>query len=446
MQARASLASSAELVSDLLVQLEQHPLPVSVDLKLDRIFQFMNKIGNPESRLPPVIHVAGTNGKGSLIAYLRAICEAAGLRVHAYTSPHLVQFHERIVVAGEQIGDDLLADVLSQVVTASRDFPLTFFESTTAAAFLAFSKVPADIVLLETGLGGRLDATNLIAKPRLTAITPVSIDHAEFLGDSLAAIAGEKAGIIKQGTSCIIGAQESDALVVLKEKADASSAPVSVCGDAWRYMPRPEKDTFDYVSKRNPDGFKRLKPALEGTHQMHNAALAIACVEQLDEFAIDEDAIRKGLADVTWAARLQPIKSGALADKLAPLDDVSLWVDGGHNPAAGKVIAAWLSRREVQRPLHIVSAMVKAKDAEGFMAPLLPYAASIQLVEIPDEPMSKQADTFLEEIAALEPSCPVRATSFDDAMREFVAANVSSCDILCCGSLYFAGYVLAKNA
>ncbi len=446
MQARAMIDTSSELVSDLLAQLEQHPLPAAVDLKLDRIFQFMNRIGNPESRLPPVIHVAGTNGKGSLIAYLRAIFEAAGLKVHAYTSPHLVQFHERIVVAGEQINDEFLADVLSQVVAASRDFPLTFFESTTAAAFLAFSKVPADIVLLETGLGGRLDATNLIAKPRLTAITPISIDHAEFLGESLAEIAGEKAGIIKPDTHCVIGAQESDALVVLKDKAEASAASISVCGDAWRYMPRPDKDTFDYVSKRNPDGFKRLRPALAGTHQMHNAALAIACIEQLEEFNIDEEAIHKGIEHASWAARLQPLESGSVVEKLSSLNDVSLWLDGGHNPAAGKVIAGWLSRREEQRPLHIVAAMVKTKDAEGFMAPLLPYAASVQLVEIPDEPMSKESADFLEEISALSPSCPVRATTFGEAIAEFVAANVSSCDILCCGSLYFAGFVLAKNA
>lgn len=410
----------------LLERLLHHPLP-EIELSLARIGLFLERVGNPHLALPPVVHVAGTNGKGSLIAFLRAMLEAAGYRCHVYISPHLVRFHERIVVAGEEIGDVALQKLLARVVKETEDFPLTFFESTTVAAFLAFVETPADIVLLETGMGGRLDATNLIPQPALTAITPVSFDHTEFLGDTLAKIAGEKAGIMKPGVPCVIGRQEAEALAALKEHARQVGAPLVVYGE----------DYDDNALRR-----EGVKLSLPGAFQYTNAAAAAACAEQLRERfpKLDAGAIRRGMESARWAARLQRLEGGAYNRLLG--EGRALWLDGGHNPSAGAVLAEWVRERDIKP--HLVMGMLQDKDAAGYLEPLAPYLASLTAVPVPDEPKSRlpgQLHDIAENLGILAFS----ADSVEEALRALGERAEEGAEVLIGGSLYLAGAVLAKN-
>lgn len=415
--------------------------PKVIDLSLDRVRRFLDRLGRPQDRLPPVIHVAGTNGKGSTLAFLRAMLEAAGKRVHVYTSPHLVRFNERIRLAGEVIGDAALVTLLERCEAANAGEPITIFEITTCAAFLAFAEVPADVVLLETGLGGRLDATNVVDRPAVTAVTRISFDHMQFLGETLADIAGEKAGIFKPGCPAVVGPQPAAVpLAVFMDKAAALSAPLSLAGRDWRVGPT--DDGFYYE-----DGRRRLtlpRPALLGEHQYGNAGTAIACLAHLP-FEVSDSAIEAGLATAEWPGRLQRLTRGPLIGPL-PLRG-QLWLDGGHNDSAGEVLAVQAARWAAadQRPLDLVVGMISSKLPEDFLAPLVPHVRRLVAIAIPDEPTTRPS----AEIAVAARAAGIAEVTEADSPAAAVAALSALDDdrprILICGSLYLAGSVLTLN-
>jgi len=411
--------------------------PKLIDLSLGRIERLLATLGNPHKKLPPVVHVAGTNGKGSTIAMLRACLEAGGYRVHAYISPHLVRFHERIRLAGQLIEEEALIALLERCEAANGRTPITYFEITTAAALLAFARIPADIVLLETGLGGRLDATNVISSPAVTAITPISLDHQAFLGDTIAAIAGEKAGILKPGVSAVLGPQPEAAEAVIEARADELGAPVYRWQREWRCKAFGDGMRFSGERWR----LDLPLPSLAGAHQIANAGLAIASLEQLRDFPLSSEAIANGLRQIEWPARLQRLTRGALVEMMPP--GWELWLDGGHNPGAGVVLADAVAGWR-DRPLYLVVGMLNTKDAAGFLGPLAPYAEVLAGVTIPGEQNPLQAET----IAAVARSVGINAmtaASVDAALTDFKTAS-SAGRVLICGSLHFAGTVLKENS
>ncbi|HYD99632.1 MAG TPA: folylpolyglutamate synthase/dihydrofolate synthase family protein, partial [Alphaproteobacteria bacterium] len=390
-------------------------------------------------RLPPVVHVAGTNGKGSTLAFLRAVLEAAGHRVHVYTSPHLVRFHERIRLAGRLIDEAALLGLLEDCERANGDAPITFFEVTTAAAFKAFAETPADVVLLETGLGGRLDATNVVPDPAVCAITRISMDHMQFLGDSLEAIAGEKAGIFKPGRPCIVAPQPAAAVTdTLRARAAAVGAPLAEAPRDWRVA-----ETADgFAFESNGRSLALPRPALPGRHQLDNAGTALACLPHIP-LAVDDGAIRRGLLAAEWPARLQRLGRGPLAEALPP--GCQLWLDGGHNDSAGEVLAEQARRWAAADglPLRLVYAMLSTKRPEDFLSPLAPHLDAVRTVAIPGDHASLGA----AELAALVRSAGIAgaapAADVAEAVRDLAA--VGPCRVLIVGSLYLAGTVLAEN-
>lgn len=417
--------------------------PKLIDLSLHRVLRLLGKLGDPQKKLPPVVHVAGTNGKGSTVAYMRATLEASGRRCHVYTSPHLVHFHERIRLAGALIGEDHLIEVLEECERVNGGEPITFFEITTSAAFLAFARVPADVVLLETGMGGRLDTTNVVDRPAVTAITPISMDHMDHLGDTLGKIAAEKAGIFKEGAPAVIGPQPDEAGAVLDAKARALSAPLHRADREWRCQAT--ADGMRYEGKRFALDLPR--PALLGAHQIVNAGTAIACLEMLNALPVTETHLKRGLAEVDWPARLQRLRKGPLVDLLP--QGWELWLDGGHNAGAGEVLAsvarAWATRDVNKGPLHLIYGMLNTKEPEGFLKPLAPLVADLKAVTIPGAEASLPA----EQSAAKARSCGIDAKAMPDiatAIRAIVAASPSPGRVLICGSLYLAGVVLSENA
>lgn len=415
--------------------------PKVIDLSLGRIEGLLAKLGNPERRLPPVIHVAGTNGKGSTVAFLRAMAEAAGLRVHVYTSPHLVHFHERIRLAGHFIEDDRLAGLLEMVEQVNGGEPITFFEITTAAAFLAFAEEPADLVLLEVGLGGRLDATNVIQAPAVSVLTRISMDHLQFLGDSIGAIAAEKAGIIKPGCPVVAGPQADMAVAdVFQDVATRLGSPLALASRDWSV--EATADGFRYR-----DAARTLDlplPALAGAHQIANAGTAIAAVTQL-ALPIGEVAVRQGLASVEWPARLQHLRRGPLVEMLPSGWDLHL--DGGHNDSAGEVLARHLAGwRADGRPLDIIFGMLGSKRPLDFLRPLAPHVRRLRAVAIPGEAASVTA----AEAADFARQAGMEAADFPDvttALADLVALGRDGVParVLICGSLYLAGTILAAN-
>jgi len=408
--------------------------PKLIDLSLGRIERLLAALGNPQDRLPPVVHVAGTKGKGSTVAMMRAFLEAAGYRAHVYTSPHLVRFHERIRVAGQLIDEEALIALLEECERANGDKPITFFEITTAAALLAFVRTPADIALLEVGLGGRLDATNVVRRPSVTAITPVSLDHQAFLGDTVAAIAGEKAGILKPGAPAVIAAQSDDAEAVIEERAAALGAPLFRSGHEWRCEAAG-------VGMRFAGERWKLDlplPSLIGAHQIVNAGTAIASLERLGGFSLTPEAIADGLRHIDWPARLQHLTRGALVDQLRGWE---VWLDGGHNPLAGQVLAE-VAAGWRDRPLCLVVGMMNTKDAAGFLAPLAPYTEMLVAVTIPGEKNALPADAITAAARSVGIAAH-SAGSISEAIR-YLAGHRSG-RVLICGSLYFAGKVLGEN-
>ncbi len=428
--------------SDMLLERMKALHPQSIDLSLGRIEKLLAALGHPERKLPPVVHVAGTNGKGSLLAYLRATAEALGKRVHVYTSPHLVNFHERIVLAGPEgsapIGEAQLVDCLARAEAANNGELITHFEITTAAAFLAFSETPADLLLLETGLGGRLDATNVVEKPLATAITPISIDHVSFLGNTLSAIAGEKAGILKAGVPCIVGRQEVEALRVVEARAEELGVPLHVFGRDFDAFEQHHRLIFQTETRL----IDLPLPRLQGRHQIDNAGAAIALASLVFGDALTTPALERGLTEAQWPARLERLASGGGLYNYVG-EGTEIWLDGGHNAAGGQAIAHALAEfdERVPRPVHLIWGMMETKDAYAFVAPFKGLVERVYTVPIPDEANAFDADT-LARIAASEGFDATAALSVPHALLQSQAALSRPGRVLICGSLYLAGHVL----
>ncbi|MDR6291517.1 dihydrofolate synthase/folylpolyglutamate synthase [Inquilinus ginsengisoli] len=428
-------AADLEAALDRLTHLH----PKRIDLSLGRTNRLLAAVGDPHLRLPPVVHIGGTNGKGSTTAFLRAFLEQAGYRVHVYTSPHLVRFHERIRLAGSLIDSATLVELLERVERANDGQPVSFFEATTVAAFLAFAEVPADAVLLEVGLGGRFDTTNVVPRPAATAITRISMDHMQFLGDTIEKIAAEKAAIAKPGVPMVVAPQKSDAAVaVLIQAAEAADAPLHLAGRDWSVVPAADGFTLHTAAGDRP----YPRPALPGDHQFANAATAIRLRDLLAGFDIPEDAVRRGVASVEWPGRLQRLTRGPLSALLPA--DWELWLDGGHNDSAGEVLGQWLGGLD-PRPLHLVCGMLESKEPQAFLRPLAPFARSIRTVRIPGEEASLPAEALADHARAAGLADVAAADSLDAAVFAAAQGAGRSGRVLICGSLYLAGRVLAAN-
>ena len=394
-------------------------------------------LGNPHERLPPVIHVAGTNGKGSTVAIMRAVLEVAGYKTHVYTSPHLVRFAERIRLSGGLIDETLLLELLEHVETANAGKPITFFEVTTAVAFLAFSQIPADVVLLETGLGGRFDATNVIARPRVTALSSISMDHMQYLGDTLTAIAGEKAAIMKRGVPCVSVAQSREAADVIVVAAQDIGAPLKLQNHHWTVSER-GSDGLSFAGENNQ--WQLPLPGLLGKHQYDNTGLALAALDQ-SAFAIPPFAVRAGMRKVEWPARAQRLTRGSLVDLLS--SGWELWLDGGHNAGAGAVIAALAAEVWADRPLHLVCSMLTTKAAEDYLRPLAKVAASFTAVPNPGNDMAFSP----ADLAAAATAAGMKQVEIaEDAAQALARLPGTRGRVLICGSLYYAGEILKQNS
>jgi dihydrofolate synthase/folylpolyglutamate synthase len=440
--------------------------PKRIDLSLDRVQRLLAALDHPERKLPPVIHVAGTNGKGSTIAFLRAILEAAGQRVHVYTSPHLVRFNERFRLGaqpqpdvsdfghsmsntgkpkfgyeGRLVSDDELTATLEECERANAGAPITVFEITTAAGLLLFARHPADVLLLEVGLGGRLDATNVVDQPLATIITRISIDHTDFLGDTLDKIAAEKAGILKRGVPAIVAAQSRDALAVIERQAAKLSAPLKIAGEDWTATE--ERGRLVY---QDETGLLDLPaPKLYGRHQFENAGLAIAALRAIKPFKIPPAAFEAGMIKAEWPARLHRLGQGGLVE-LAPAGS-ELWLDGGHNPDGGRAVAAALADLEerVSRPLVLIVGMLASKDCEGFLRNFTGLARRLIAVPVPGAENGLSAEAVADAARAIG----LPATSRDNLTEALETARKLDLDppprILITGSLYLAGEVLREN-
>ncbi|HEX5779157.1 MAG TPA: folylpolyglutamate synthase/dihydrofolate synthase family protein [Xanthobacteraceae bacterium] len=439
----AKAARDQEQAEELIARLAKlHPK--KIDLSLARLERLLARLGNPERKLPPVIHVAGTNGKGSTVAFLRSMMEAAGLGVHVYTSPNLVRFNERIRLAhkdgGQFVSDIELADALATCERLNAGDPITFFEITTAAAFLVYSRHSADALLLEVGLGGRLDATNVIDRAAATVITPVSIDHTEFLGPTVKDIAAEKAGILKRGVPAIVAHQEAQVLGVIERVAHKLGAPLAVSGEQWRA--HEESGRLVYA---DDEGLLDLPlPRLMGRHQIENAGTAIAALRFSRAFPVSPAAIEAGISGADWPARMQNLSTGRLLPLLPPGSE--LWLDGGHNVAGGLAIAAALAELEERapRPLVLVVGMLGTKDTDGFLACFSDLARHVFAVPVPAEIARTPEDVAAaahEVGLAAEP-----AASVEEALSRVATLKLETPPrVLITGSLYLAGAVLAAN-
>jgi dihydrofolate synthase/folylpolyglutamate synthase len=419
--------------------------PKKIDLALDRILRLLTALGNPQLKLPPVIHVAGTNGKGSACAFIRAMLEAQGLKVHVHTSPHLVRFHERIRLAGKLISEEALVSLLEEVEQVNAGREITFFEITAAAMFLAFSRAPADALVLEVGLGGTYDATNVVPHPAMTVIQPVGMDHREFLGDDLAGIAAEKAGIIKKGVPLVMGPQNEIARHVILRQADRLGVPVFEFGQD--FASRQEHGRMVYEDEV---GLLDLPlPKLVGRHQIENAGVAIAALRHAGRNWGQDVAVERGLATVEWPARLQRLHKGPLVE--AAPKGAEVWLDGGHNPHGAEAVSRAMADMEEhgERPLYLICGMLANKDALGFLRAFNGLARHVVTVAIPGEAASLGAGALYDAArrAGLD-SAP--AEDLEDAMLQIMAwTRLDDSDapprILICGSLYLAGVVLAEN-
>ena len=420
------------LGSDAVLERMMTLHPKIIDLTMQRVERLLAALGHPERALPPVIHIAGTNGKGSTQAMIRAGLEAGGSLVHAYTSPHLARFHERIRLAGELISEEALTALLDECVKANGPDEITFFEITTCAAFLAFARVKADYTLLEVGLGGRLDATNVVDDPVLTVITPVSIDHQQYLGDTLPEIAGEKAGIIKRLVPVVVGPQEPEGMDVIEARALRLGAPVLAYGQQWSVSE--ERGRLIY---QDENGLLDLPlPNLPGPFQIFNAGAAIAALRALGK---DQAACEAAVTSAFWPARMQRLRFGPLVEA-AP--EVEVWLDGGHNPAGGAAVAETLARMPA-RETHLICGMLNTKDVRGYMHPLAPHVTRLHAVSIPGEKNTLPAEATCEAATAVGIKA-VTAASVAAALAQIVA-DCPNARVLICGSLYLAGGVLREN-
>ena len=418
--------------SDVILERMMALHPKVIDLTLDRVWRLLAALDNPQNDLPPVVHIAGTNGKGSTQAMIRAGLEAAGKHVHAYTSPHLARFHERIRLAGDLIAEDHLSTVLDECYSKNGGENITYFEITTCAALLAMARTPADYTLLEVGLGGRLDATNVIDSPAVSIITPISIDHEAFLGNTLTKIAGEKAGIIKRGCPVIVGPQTDEAMDVIEATAARLGAPIFAYGQHW-HIAR-ERDRLVYQDEA---GLLDMPlPNLPGAHQYQNAGAAIAALRYL---GFDAAACEAAVSTAQWPARMQRLKRGPVIDA-AP--DAEIWLDGGHNPAAGEAIGAHLASLP-KRPTYLICGMLNTKDIGGYLRPMAEQAEHLFAVSIPGETNTLPAQDTAN--AALTAGMAAStALSVQNAVEEIVRITPRA-RILICGSLYLAGNILKTH-
>ncbi len=419
--------------------------PNRIDLSLDRMHRLLEQLDHPERKVPPVIHVAGTNGKGSTVAYLRAMLEAAGLRVHAYTSPYLVRINESFRLGrpggGVLVNDDELLAAFDDCERINAGAPLTFFEAKTAVAFGLFARHPADVLLLEVGLGGRLDSTNVIEAPLASVITSISMDHTEFLGDSLQAIAGEKAAIIKRGVPVISADQPREVMAVIEQQARRMRAPLFAAGESWhvsvecgRLVYQDERGLMDLAA-----------PKLFGRHQFDNAGLAIATLRAIASLKIRSAAFEAGIVSAEWLARMQRISSGQLIGLGPP--GCEIWLDGGHNAEGGRVVAAALGDLEerVSRPLVVIAGMMANKDAAAFLANFAGLTRHIMAVAIPDQPNAMPPERLADAARALGMRVEI-SVGVEAALRTLAGlAYEIPPRILITGSLYLAGHVLALN-
>lgn len=417
--------------------------PRIIDLGLDRMQEALSRVGNPHKELPPTFHVAGTNGKGSTVAFIRSILEASGKSVHVYTSPHLVRFNERIVVASKEISDENLIDVIERCDAAVGERMLTYFEAVTCAAFMAFAESHADFLILEVGLGGRLDATNVLDKPLAAVVTPVAIDHQNFLGDSLSAIASEKSGIFRADAPAVIGHQMPEVMSVLEEQAVRVGAHVFSYGSDWNaYL---EQGRLVY---QDGNGLSDLSPPrLFGAHQAMNAGLAVAAIKAA-RVDVDDPTVSIGLQEVRWPARLQRLKSGPLVELARTIlgDEPEIWLDGGHNSHAARAVAAALADLEdrVSKPLILITGMQANKDILGYFAAFSGMASAVFTVSADQENAAPEGDVAA---AADEAGIFARAcSSLEEAMRRACRETEDAPRILICGSLFLAGEVLAAHA
>jgi dihydrofolate synthase/folylpolyglutamate synthase len=414
--------------------------PKRIDLSLGRLNRLLAALGNPEKKLPPVIHVAGTNGKGSTVAFLRAMLEAGGKRVHVYTSPHLVHFHERIRLGGKIVSDEALASALEETERANAGEEITFFEISTAAALLLFSRTDADVLLLEVGLGGRLDATNVIENPLATVVTPVSIDHTEYLGPTLELIAAEKAGIFKRGSPAVIARQDEKALAVLERAARKTGSPLFISGEQWHVHEEGGRLVFS-----DEQGLLDLpRPRLFGRHQIENAGTAVATLRAIPSLGVAAGAMEAGLQKADWPARMQNLSGGKLASMLPAGSE--LWLDGGHNAAGADAVAAAVGEMEerVPRPLVLIAGMLTTKSAEDFLARFSGIARYVFGVSPPGEASRPAA-----EIVSAARKVDIQAEATEgvlDALARVKNLKLSAPPrVLITGSLYLAGEVLAEN-
>ncbi|MES2994451.1 MAG: folylpolyglutamate synthase/dihydrofolate synthase family protein [Patescibacteria group bacterium] len=425
--------------SDEVIQRLRANHPSLIDLTTGRVERLLAALGRPDLKLPPVIHVAGTNGKGSTVAYLRAIAEAAGLKVHVLTSPHLVRFAERIRIAGTLITDEQLAELIDRVEKANAGEPISFFEITTVLAYLAFSETPADLCIVEVGLGGRFDATNIFDAPAVSVITPVDYDHLEMLGPELSKIAWEKAGIIKQDRPVVVAHQQDEALEVIEREANDLGAPMQLMGRDFDV--REEKGR---LIVQMPDRLIDLPaPSLFGGYQFQNAGLAVAAALQFDPTLSDE-VLGKGISSTIWPARMQRLTAGPLAE-LAETRGADLWLDGGHNPHAGRALAEAASRivENDPRPLVLIVGMFARKDAEGFFRPFAAMNPRV-ITTVFDSPNAASAENLAEAATKVGLSSET-ASDVTDAVTRALETDSPPPHILICGGLHFAGEVLAMS-
>lgn len=415
--------------------------PKEIDLSLGRIERLLAELGHPERAMPPAIQIAGTNGKGSTTAFLRAMLEAAGKRVHVYTSPHLVRFHERIRLGGAYVDEDRLAATFEEVERVNGGRAITLFEITTAAAMLLFAREPADVLLLEVGLGGRYDATNIVDKPLACVITPVSLDHQKFLGDDISAIAHEKAGILKSLVPAVISRQDEAALASIEREAAKVGAPLSISGQDWQAREERGRLVFE-----DGDGLLDLPlPRLVGRHQIENAGAAIATLRASEKLAVPVEAIEAGLGSVDWPARMQRLGNGRLQDLLPA--GAELWLDGGHNPDGGRAIAQTLAELDERspKPIVLIVGMLNTKDSDGFLEAFAGLAGRVYGVPISSSAAARSPD----EVAAAAERAGLAAEScgsIEEALARISrAAGPTPPRALITGSLYLAGDALAAN-
>ena len=428
-----------------MVYLPHWPIPYGkkqIDLGLERVREILKRLGDPHKKTPPVIHVAGTNGKGSTLAYLKSIFEQAGYKVHRYISPHIVRFNERICLAGEEINDDFLHQVIEETRLASDGLQTTFFEGTTAAAFLAFSKIPADIVLLETGLGGRLDATNLVDRPLATIITPISDDHTEYLGTTISQIASEKAGIIKNEVPCIISWQLEEAMEVLKSKCEESYAPSYICDRDWKFGKASEG--FNFIDLEEDTKILLPTPSLLGIHQLVNASTAVAAISVISSlgFSFTYENVCEGLKNTNWPARMQNIKNGVLANILPP--GWELWVDGAHNNGGAQMIAATIENDWNDKPTYLINGRTGERDIKSFLKHFLGKVEFVCGVKVRSEPLGELAENIVKgakEVGHQAYECE----SIRQAIELILSKASEPSRILVCGSLYLVGDLLLAN-